>query len=647
MANPVARLVPQYDKAGSVAASGYWFKFFEPGTTTPITMFTDAAETTPLDKAELNSQGYPNTVGNDLFIPHVNQTYDLWMFPTEAEADANDTSNAVMLADNIDPIASNIFFDSIASMKASSTPAGELVQTEAYYTGWKLGATLGPIGGGIYSCITRSEYDTTRGNALGPDNVVNGSGFVDHLDDGNGNVYSLHHERVNVTQAGTTNGSFDDSARFTALISLQDTKAIIYVPESTYDITAGVSDGGKRVLWIVDGASFIGGTLPGDVITSIFDIHSPMKFVSDYDSVNDAMGDVATGSTLFIDSSTSFDGVTVSKRLNFVGLGREYTEVSGTINFTGTGGNSTWNNIRFNAPSGTMQFNVVGIGGGNFRDCHFVPGSGVDLFSWDTSGSTPQIWELMQCKVDVGRFCDQTNDTDPVTCTFHVKEASLFSFTEANSLQPSTTGFINLAIFNSLMNINDPQISSTSRANLQILGGCTIDDNTTGAAWIDNNGTGFDNIEVSGTNAIVYPGSAKQVVFSPWYAGSGLSGTQANSQPAVTVGGVVFNGDHHDVIYITGDVTATATTSYLITTGGQHVGQTVRMHLLGKITTQGNNVNFLDVIINTNVGDIISNLVGWATYDGATWIGALGIPVISGAGSDQISPTNATGSYGV
>jgi hypothetical protein len=79
----------------------YWLKAYEPGTTTPVVMATDSTLSTFISKSEVNVDGFLISAGNALIIPHVNGTYDLWLFPTEVEAEANDTSNALRLADSI------------------------------------------------------------------------------------------------------------------------------------------------------------------------------------------------------------------------------------------------------------------------------------------------------------------------------------------------------------------------------------------------------------------------------------------------------------------------------------------------------------------------------------------------------------------
>jgi len=106
---PIAYTIPQYEDFAN-----YWMKAFDQGTTTPKVMATDATGGTTVAKFELNALGFPNTAGDALVIPYIDGSYDLWLFPTEAEADANNTTNAIQLADNIDLAqftdASNITF---------------------------------------------------------------------------------------------------------------------------------------------------------------------------------------------------------------------------------------------------------------------------------------------------------------------------------------------------------------------------------------------------------------------------------------------------------------------------------------------------------------------------------------------------------
>ena len=79
----------------------YWLKAYDPGTTTPKVMALDTTGAVQVAKLQLNADGFIVSAGQALVIPHINGTYDLWLFPTEAEADANDTSNATRVADDI------------------------------------------------------------------------------------------------------------------------------------------------------------------------------------------------------------------------------------------------------------------------------------------------------------------------------------------------------------------------------------------------------------------------------------------------------------------------------------------------------------------------------------------------------------------
>ncbi len=101
---PIALTIPQYEDYPN-----NWLKAYDQGTVTPLSMATDSTGGTLLVKAELDTQGFPITAGDARFIPFIDGDYDLWLFPTSAEADANDTTNAIQFADNLnaDPQSSN------------------------------------------------------------------------------------------------------------------------------------------------------------------------------------------------------------------------------------------------------------------------------------------------------------------------------------------------------------------------------------------------------------------------------------------------------------------------------------------------------------------------------------------------------------
>ena len=99
---PISNTVPQYEENG-VAASGYFIKLYESGTTTPTAMATDSTGTTLLDKCELNTEGYPINGSSAVFIPHINKKYKIALFRNAADADANDLNNAAWDVDGLLP----------------------------------------------------------------------------------------------------------------------------------------------------------------------------------------------------------------------------------------------------------------------------------------------------------------------------------------------------------------------------------------------------------------------------------------------------------------------------------------------------------------------------------------------------------------
>jgi hypothetical protein len=102
---PISGLLPQFAKnAGGASASGYWLKLYEPNTTTHIPMYTLQSGGSTLVKCALNSRG--ETISNVLdddstFIPYVDEDFDAYLFFTAADADANNTTNAIFLGQSI------------------------------------------------------------------------------------------------------------------------------------------------------------------------------------------------------------------------------------------------------------------------------------------------------------------------------------------------------------------------------------------------------------------------------------------------------------------------------------------------------------------------------------------------------------------
>jgi len=93
---PVSLIMPQY----SIYALWY-LKAYEQGTTTPLSMATDATGATTLAKAQIDSEGFPLSAVGTRFIPYIDGDYDLWVIPTEKQANKNILVDAFQLADNL------------------------------------------------------------------------------------------------------------------------------------------------------------------------------------------------------------------------------------------------------------------------------------------------------------------------------------------------------------------------------------------------------------------------------------------------------------------------------------------------------------------------------------------------------------------
>lgn len=112
----ITGIAPQYSEQ-----DGWFLKFYKPTTDTPISMATNLSGDTLLAKAELDINGFITTDGTTLFIPFLDQSYDAFLFPTAAEADANDTVNAKRIAKNINPFGET--FDlGLTNFKPAITP---------------------------------------------------------------------------------------------------------------------------------------------------------------------------------------------------------------------------------------------------------------------------------------------------------------------------------------------------------------------------------------------------------------------------------------------------------------------------------------------------------------------------------------------
>lgn len=95
MSKAIFYIAPEY-----VKYEGWYLKAYQSGTTISLDIFLDEAETTSVDKLIVNANGFFEHEGN-IITPRVGGRYDLYLIPTEDEADNNIISNAIILAKGV------------------------------------------------------------------------------------------------------------------------------------------------------------------------------------------------------------------------------------------------------------------------------------------------------------------------------------------------------------------------------------------------------------------------------------------------------------------------------------------------------------------------------------------------------------------
>ena len=118
-----------------------WIKAYEQGTTTPKPMALKADGSTQVAKLEINVDGFLVSAGGALVIPYISGIYDLWMFPTEAEADANDTSESLRIADGSQGASGSTTSEAIELTDGQTTVTTVAVNAETavfYITGLRV-----------------------------------------------------------------------------------------------------------------------------------------------------------------------------------------------------------------------------------------------------------------------------------------------------------------------------------------------------------------------------------------------------------------------------------------------------------------------------------------------------------------------------
>lgn len=148
--SPVSGTIPQYQKSDGTLASDYYIKFYKEGMTpvVPINMSTDDTGGTTLEKAKINSSGYPVNGSGDVFMPHIDQDYKIALYKNSTDADNNTTANAdwivdivprLAMANELTTLKNNLTVDDYTELKAltsANLSDGDLIWvTDDFITG--------------------------------------------------------------------------------------------------------------------------------------------------------------------------------------------------------------------------------------------------------------------------------------------------------------------------------------------------------------------------------------------------------------------------------------------------------------------------------------------------------------------------------
>lgn len=162
---PIELAVIQYEDAGGNPYSGAVLKAYEAGTTTPAVLATDATGGTTVGSVALNASGNPVVSGN-VVIPHIDRSYKLVLYPSQAAADAN--SGATWTIDNLTTIGKMI--SDIVGVQQFTTGDIKFTLKTAADAGWIM-CNDGTIGNAASSATTRANADTEALFALLWNNV--------------------------------------------------------------------------------------------------------------------------------------------------------------------------------------------------------------------------------------------------------------------------------------------------------------------------------------------------------------------------------------------------------------------------------------------------------------------------------------------
>jgi len=212
--SPIAGAPIQYQKSDGTLASGYYLKFYEAGTTTPLSMGIDSTPTSTLAKCQINSSGYPINGSSAAFIPHLNADYKIVLYKNSTDADADTTGNAEWVVDNV-PLYETGGSDVWASFSATPTQTSAITftlagdQTSTFSVGTKLKLTDSTT---IYAIVTDSAYSSvTTVTVLATSDLTGSLSAVEYAkttDDGQTKGLELDARTYVVTSSRTITNDF-------------------------------------------------------------------------------------------------------------------------------------------------------------------------------------------------------------------------------------------------------------------------------------------------------------------------------------------------------------------------------------------------------------------------------------------------------
>lgn len=153
---PIQLTVPQYVDTNGNPYSGAVLKAYSAGTSTNTSMATDSTGATTFTSIALNANGYPSHSGS-ICIPHIDQTYKLALYATQAAADAN--TPAIWSIDNLTQV-------SVSGTLTTNDAVSSAVTNVITATHSTTGTPVTGIGTGIAMATETATGNTETGLIL-------------------------------------------------------------------------------------------------------------------------------------------------------------------------------------------------------------------------------------------------------------------------------------------------------------------------------------------------------------------------------------------------------------------------------------------------------------------------------------------------